>query len=221
MKNKKSGFTMIELLVVIIIIGVIAGAAQVRFQGSYNRNLTARGGFIAYTLMKMAKHLSVIENRDYIYCAYSEGENHAQGPQPGSSLWRTSIVTLAKSKDPFTPEDNGDYESFSLASGSASYTEVITFKMPLPEGATIEAGPTNPPRGSGTLSDPYRTIFKYYGTCNDNNGRYFVCSNALRISGTNFSDPKYKSNFFTVLADGGNFSGAPSLIEYGYWGYSS
>ncbi len=210
MKNKKSGFTMIELLVVVAIVGVLSMAAQVRFNKSYNRNLVARASYVAFTLMKLCKHLTILENRDYIYCAYSVGGN------PGSAAWQRSFVTGYKSISPFYPDAAVD----PLVTFSSSVYEECkkpSLRMPLPDGAAVVVTGSDPniPEGSGTINDPYRTIFKFYGTCPANNGRYYICPVGV-FAQSGFASAN-KEIFHTVLPAGGNFSGAPVLLEYGYW----
>ena len=226
MKNKKKlrGFTLIELLTVVLIIGILTMASQMRARSSTELSAISRASSMAYTTMKLAKHLSILELRDYIFAASWEGG------APDNANWTASKVRVYCSELPFTPDG---YTEFGTG-WSASHTDDISgniyvktkpnlsFYLPAigaNNGATIEdKNSTTPFTMNGSEAQPWRTIFKYYGPCSgidsSNLGRYYICTHSRRVSGIALSST-YSKNFHTVAVGGGNFSGAPYLVTIG------
>lgn len=217
-KNKR-GFTLLELLTVVAIIGILMMASQTRLVSSLDESLLARASSMAYTTMKLAKHLSVIENKDYIFSA------SYRGGKPGEAGWTTSIVKIYCSQTPFSPDGYTEFTGWSsyVTENFTGATYVkpkprLDFLLPMSSatnGATIEG--QDEEQGNGTEANPWRTIFKYYGPCqgldSSNLGKYYVCTQARR---KNISlSTAYSGAFHTVAVGGGNFAGSPYLVTEG------
>jgi len=202
MKFNKSGFTLIELMTVVVILGMLMTVFQTKIVKSMDANTILRGADMVYTCMKLSKHLSVLENRSYAFTAYNSPTT------PDNASWEYSKIEVYKGIEPFY------YADFS---SSANYT-ITSFSFQLTKNATLDCTKGDADisvEGSGTQSDPWSTTFKYYGPVS-NNMRYHVCTHSRRMDGVS-AVAGNENLFMTAEVAGGNFSGAPLLNSKGHF----
>ena len=60
--NKQSGFTIVELLIVVVVIGILAAITLVAFNGVQNRSKTTAGEALAGQVAKKAEAYNAIDN---------------------------------------------------------------------------------------------------------------------------------------------------------------
>jgi len=216
MISQRDGYTLIELLVVVLIIGILVTAAQVNFVRSMDNNLIVRANDVAFTAMKLAKHLSIIENTDYIFAMYNADASGAAA-LPSSANWKYAQIIVYKSVTPFYPDGYTEFQNASFATAVVPSVYVESkFKYRLPEGSTVDAVDAY---GDGTPANPWRTIFKYYGPCQGLDtsrlGKYNICTHKRRYGEGVTATSANASKFYCVMAAGGNFAGAPVMTKIG------
>lgn len=100
-KNNQKGFTIVELLIVIVVIGILAAITIVAFNGIQNRGKTASGQSAANTIIKKAEAANSVAT-GYPNTASGTGTG-SFGANAESSLAGSGIVLAAISAAPTNP----------------------------------------------------------------------------------------------------------------------
>ena len=92
-KIKQSGFTIVELLIVIVVIAILAAISIVAYNGIQNRGKDSAAASLANTVMKKAEAWNSIQGSYPTYGQFNSGNTNAVGT--GSVGTATTLTTDA------------------------------------------------------------------------------------------------------------------------------
>jgi len=78
-KIKQQGFTIVELLIVIVVIGILAAITIVAYNGIQNRGKAAAAQSLANAVVKKAEAWNTIQSSYPSYCQLTTGTTNATG----------------------------------------------------------------------------------------------------------------------------------------------
>lgn len=99
--KKQSGFTLVELLIVIVVIAILAAISIVAYNGIQNRGKSSAAQELASQIQKKAEAYNTVESAYATYAEFTgnSGDNSAGNPAE-AKLDDTSKVTDAASTNP-------------------------------------------------------------------------------------------------------------------------
>ncbi len=132
-KNIKKGFTIVELLIVIVVIGILATITVVAYQGVQNRAKTTKAATSARDILKKAD----VYNADNDSYPADEGELKAA---TGAGALDSNLTTLLDKSPSATEKDGLDYVVCDNASGDHTGGKVTYWDYTAGSTETIQTG---------------------------------------------------------------------------------
>lgn len=83
-KTKQKGFTIVELLIVIVVIAILAAISIVAYNGIQNRGKTSAGASTAGSIQKKVEAFNTLNSAYPTYCQLVTNSNTPTGTQPAA-----------------------------------------------------------------------------------------------------------------------------------------
>jgi type II secretion system protein G len=148
--KKSSGFTIVELLIVIVVIGILAAITIVAYNGVQQR---ARYSAMQSDISSLNKAIQLYYADNGTYPYSGSGIGNVVGPSPAIP----GLVPTYLSKIPTIPNDGiGGYYAYIWSTNGADYKLIRLVPngvpLPSPEQANPHPDPARPGRGWGIWS---------------------------------------------------------------------
>jgi prepilin-type N-terminal cleavage/methylation domain-containing protein len=126
-KSKQQGFTIVELLIVIVVIGILAAITIVAYNGIQNRGKAAAGQAAANALMKKAEAFNTVNSVYPSYCQLVTNSNTPTGAAPSAGTAGVgTCVAGGTSAGPEAKLDSVAGITLPSAAAGTSYTSTVS-----------------------------------------------------------------------------------------------
>ncbi len=125
-QTKARGFTIVELLIVIVVIAILAAITIVAYNGIQNRAKTSSGQAAANALDKKLEAFNTINSAYPTYCQFATNSNTPTGTQPAANTPGIGLcVAGGTTAGPEAKVDNVNNMTPVSANGGGTYSGTV------------------------------------------------------------------------------------------------
>lgn len=139
-RRHQTGFTIVELLIVIVVIAILAAITIVAYNGVQNRSRTSAGLSNANTIIKKAEIFNSLYNSYPTYCQLVTNTAAPTGSPTGGTGLGTSTPCVAGGTSTGTEvriDTIGGLTPINVTSGTSSNGSVVTYRKCTTNGAQV------------------------------------------------------------------------------------
>jgi prepilin-type N-terminal cleavage/methylation domain-containing protein len=126
LNTKERGFTIVELLIVIVVIGILAAISIVAYNGVQNRAKTSAGQSLANTIMKKAEAYNTINNGYPVYCNLVTNTTNATGSGTAGTAGLGGCVAGNANAGAEPKLDNVNVVALASSNASGGYNATVS-----------------------------------------------------------------------------------------------
>lgn len=154
-KNRQAGFTIVELLVVIVVIGILASITIVAYNGVTNRAKTVKAQSNAAVIQRKAEAFNGLVGTYPTAVAATTGFSTASPADTSVSLQGSGIVFAAISTTAPTNENTVEYLPCTTPSGAGAKVGYWDYSAATPAKVQITIGATCTTYGTALAGGAY------------------------------------------------------------------